>query len=74
MSGTGRRRATQHCRECDFHFHEIWPHTPHYCWYGDPRRIDYGAVRTSPDWCPLGHILPGIPYPTFSPGKDPRKG
>ncbi len=70
----GRRRATAHCRECKHHYHEPFPHGRHWCWCGTERRIDYGASRTSPDWCPLGHLIPGVPYPTFSPGKDPYKG
>lgn len=70
---SGRHRATRHCQECEHHGHAPWPHSPHYCWAADHQRIAYGDVRTSPEWCPLGHIIPGVPFPTFTPGPDPKE-
>ena len=64
-----RRRATRHCGECPYHSHQGKPY-PHYC--SKVRvRISHDHSRTSPPWCPLGHVFPGVPYPMFSPGKDP---
>jgi len=66
-----RHRSTRHCRECAEHLQkEHWPHT-HYCAAARYLRIPYDPSRTSPDWCPKGHMIPGEFYPTFSPGKDP---
>ena len=65
-----RKRATRHCRECPNHVNNTLPRSRHYCWSANCRRISASAVRTSPDWCPRGHALPGVPYPTFTPGKD----
>ena len=65
-----RKRATRHCKECGMHVCSPWPRSPHFCWQ-NYRKITASAVRTSPDWCPQGHILPGVPYPTFTPGRDP---
>ena len=66
-----RRRATMHCRDCRHYYHDRYPRAPHWCWCRGVRRISFDQTRTSPDWCPLGHIIPGVPYPTFAPGKDP---
>ncbi len=66
-----RRRATQHCHDCKYHSHQGRPRAPHYCWNGVFLTISHDQARTSPDWCPLGHIIPGVPYPDFTPGKDP---
>lgn len=70
MSRTGRPRATRHCRECGYHVH--FNHgDPHYCVPMKYKRIPYNPSRTSPWWCPMGHLIPGAPYPTFMPGQDP---
>lgn len=65
-----RPRSTQHCHDCK-HLTQIgalgilmceqsiWP-------------ITKREARTSPKWCPRGHVIPGEAYPTFTPGKDPR--
>lgn len=70
----GRKTATKQCRACihlcverDANRHK------YYCWACDGRRVSFGDARTSPAWCPLGHVLAGVPYPTFTPGPDPWK-
>lgn len=70
----GRNRATMHCRDCRYHAHQGTPRAPHFCWYMNPRKMSFDQTRTSPDWCPLGHHIPGVSYPTFTPGKDPVMG
>ena len=65
-----RARATRHCKECGYHVHFHF-RDPHYCVMSHWARIKSDPVKTSPDWCPVGHLIPGVPYPTFSPGKDP---
>ena len=65
-----RRRATLHCGDCQHHAHQGTPRAAHYC--GLARvKMSHDNSRTSPPWCPLGHVVPGVPYPMFSPGKDP---
>ena len=64
-----RPRATEHCHECaDFDVISglkvcllagFWP-------------VSRDEARTSPRWCPRGHVIPGRAYPTFTPGLDPR--
>ncbi len=71
---SGRRRATIHCKDCRYHSHQGTPRAAHYCWNGVYMKISGSQARTSPDWCPRGHIIPEVPYPTFSPGKDPVAG
>ena len=68
-----RRRATMHCQDCRYHSHQgAGRPYPHYCGHALAlRKMSYDQARTSPFWCPLGHVLPGIPYPDFTPGKDP---
>lgn len=61
-----RPRATEHCQECE-HFSAL-----RCCVLADFWPISRDESRTSPRWCPLGHVIPGRPYPTFTPGKDPR--
>lgn len=72
MNQTGRERATRHCRECRYHYQGSTPVSPHTCSKVGGYKIGHIRVRTSPDWCPLGHLMPGRSYPTFSPGEDPR--
>ena len=61
-----RPRSTQHCQECK-HYHPGMRMCEHSIW-----PITRREARTSPKWCPLGHVIPGKAYPTFTPGKDPR--
>ena len=65
-----RARATRHCHDCVHHY-QVHHRQPHYCRAAHYRTIPFNPSRTSPDWCPVGHIIPGIPYPTFTPGPDP---
>lgn len=65
-----RAKATRHCRECTYHF-QARKTEPHYCRADHWARVPYNPSRTSPEWCPVGHLIPGVPYPTFSPGADP---
>lgn len=62
-----RPRATYHCRECRHYYYERGM-----CVKGGIFPVTRKQERTSPQWCPLGHVIPGRPYPTFTPGKDPR--
>ena len=63
-----RPRATYHCRECLFYAQALG-----FCQKGGLHPVTYKEERTSPRWCPRGHVIPGKPYPTFSQGKDPRE-
>ena len=65
-----RAKATRHCFECGYHF-QVRRGEPHYCVIDHWKRIPRSPVRTSPDWCVVGHLISGVPYPTFSPGEDP---
>ncbi len=56
-----------HCQECPFHAYYAFDGGKHFC-LDTP--IRYDDTRTSPPWCPRGHVIPGIPYPTFTPGKE----
>jgi len=71
MNQSGRERATRHCLECGHHWQDPTPTAPHTC-RKLSRSIGHSRVRTSPDWCPLGHLIPGKAYPIFEPGTDPR--
>ncbi len=62
-----RPRATYHCMECRHYFA-----MRRLCVKGGIYPVSSKQERTSPYWCPLGHVIPGRPYPTFTPGKDPR--
>ncbi len=66
-----RARATYHCKECRYHVKSTYRQSPHLCWKEGRRKITADRAKTSPDWCPLGHLIPGRLYPTFTPGKDP---
>lgn len=72
MNQTGRERATRHCLDCRYHYKENTPVSPHTCSKAGGFKIGHTRVRTSPDWCPLGHLLPGVAYPIFEHGEDPR--
>ena len=61
-------RATYHCRECAYYYDRSGM-----CVKGGLHLVTYKQARTSPRWCPRGHVIPGRPYPTFSQGKDPRE-
>ena len=64
-----RHRATQHCLDCKMHYQAPWPRSAHWC-CEIGAKVRYQRVRTSPDWCPKGHRLAGVPYPTFAPGAE----
>ena len=72
MKRKGRFRSTRHCRECPYHHQDTHPAAPHECGKLYGRQIGHSKARTSPDWCPLGHLIPGRAYPLFVPGEDPR--
>lgn len=72
MKRKGRERATRHCLECPYHHQDTRPTAPHECERLYGRQIGHNKARTSPDWCPLGHLIPGRAYPVFTPGTDPR--
>ncbi len=63
-----RPRATYHCMECRYYAYPSMM-----CVKGGLFPVTRKEERTSPHWCPLGHTIPGKPYPTFSQGKDPRE-
>lgn len=67
-----RYRATHHCRSCRYYF-KMCISGRAYCIRAGRlgRHIPYDAARTSPLWCPLGHNIDMIPYPTFEAGPDP---
>lgn len=74
----GRSRATRHCQACPFYLQIGSGRRRHVCTtcstpFGTipmtPMRYD--DARTSPRWCPLGHVVYGVPFPIFKPGKDP---
>ena len=64
-----RPRATEHCAECGHFTFEFGQKA---CIKSGFRFVSRVEARTSPRWCPLGHVIQGRPYPTFTPGKDPR--
>jgi|GEM_PF-3838983 len=66
-----RARSTRHCKECPDHIKGWWPRAPHLCFRAGNKKIKADSAKTSPDWCPRGHLIPGTVYPTFTPGKDP---
>ena len=68
----GRARSTLHCQECAYHVKPRDRNAKHRCWKDGRRWIHRDRARTSPDWCPLGHFIPGRRYPSFTPGPDPR--
>ena len=65
-----RYRAVKHCQECPFYVHFGPPSRRHECRQTFDIPMTHDAARTSPHWCPLGHVIPGVPYPTFTPGKE----
>ena len=67
-----RKRATYHCKDCRHYYVLGFVHAAHFCWLAN-MRMSQNDSRTSPPWCPKGHVVPGVPYPTFVPGKDPIK-
>ncbi len=71
MGLEGRKRATRHCRDCEYHVKELYKTAPNKCWKMSGRLIGHDRAKTSPDWCPLGHLIPGRSYPTFTAGSDP---
>ena len=70
-----RYRATKHCQDCPFYRRIGSVRRRHVCraWRGVPTvPMSYDQARTSPRWCPLGHVIVGVPYPIFRAGSaDP---
>lgn len=69
-----RYRATQHCQACAYYARLGSIRRRHVCTsYGNLPMVpmSYDEARTSPRWCPLGHVIYGVPFPAFRPGVDP---
>lgn len=72
-----RYRATKHCHDCLAYARLSSPRSArfrHICraYPGLPMvPMYYDEARTSPRWCPLGHVVFGVPFPIFRAGVDP---